>query len=231
MRRDLSLAPRNEGTREVSYTPVMQYEITEIKRHFTETIQEIRKQFTLADQLILEHREAEAEYIWRGQIIFLESAFDFFMHEFTKYGLCQIFDGNWSSTEKYRHIQVDLATVARAFQTGRDSGWFLEYINAYYAKDTFVSFESVKDQLNLLGLDLNAIADRVYYDRQSTEKTKDKFKRRLNQLYTRRNLIAHQSDRRHEDAQMQSISKEVVQDFLSELTDIVNAICEEATTH
>ena len=52
MKRDLSLAPRNEGTREVSYTPVQQYEITEIKKHFTDTIDEIKKQFALADQLI-----------------------------------------------------------------------------------------------------------------------------------------------------------------------------------
>ena len=52
MKRDLSLAPRNEETREVSYTPVQQYEITEIKKHFTDTIDEIKKQFALADQLI-----------------------------------------------------------------------------------------------------------------------------------------------------------------------------------
>lgn len=227
MKRDLSLAPRNEGTREVSYTPVQQYEITEIKKHFTDTIDEIKKQFALADQLIDEERVSEAEYIWRGQIVFIESAFDFFMHEVTKYGLCQIFDGNWKATDKYCHIQFDLATVTKAFQTGKNSGWFLEYINTYYSKDTFVSFESVKDLINLLGLDLKAIADRVYYDRSSTEKTRDKLKRRLNQLYTRRNLIAHQSDRRHEDAQIQTISKNIVEDFITEISDIVNAICEE----
>ena len=227
MKRDLSLAPRNEGTREVSYTPVQQYEITEIKKHFTDTIDEIKKQFALADQLIDEQRVSEAEYIWRGQIVFLESAFDFFMHELTKHGLCQIFDGNWKATDKYRHIQFDLATVTKAFQTGKNSGWFLEYINTYYSKDTFVSFESVKDQINLLGLDLKAIADRVYYDLHSTEKTRDKLKRRLNQLYTRRNLIAHQSDRRHEDAQIQTISKNIVEEFITEISDIVNAICEE----
>lgn len=228
MERDLRLAPRNEETREISYTPVQQYEIEEIKGHFNETIAEIRKQFSLADQLLCDKRDGEAEYIWRGQIVFLESAFDFFMHELTKYGLCQIFDGHWKATQKYRNIQIDLKTVTDAFQNGKNSGWFLDYINSYYAKDTFVSFVSVKDQINLLGLDLNAIADRVYYDLELREKTRDKLKRRLNQLYTRRNLIAHQSDRRHEDAERQSISKDTVQEFLEELTEIVNAICEEA---
>ena len=227
MERDLSLASRNEESREVTYTPVTLFEIEEIKSHFMETINEINKQFFISDQLINESKSTEAEYVWRAQIVFIESAFDFFMHELTKYGLCEIFDGNWSTTAKYKNIMVDLDTVTKAFQNGQNSGWFLKYINTYYSKDTFVSFDSVKSQMNLLGLDIRAIADRVYYDLQSDEKTIDKLKRRLNQLYTRRNLIAHQSDRRHVDAQLNDISKEIVQEFVSEITDIVNAICDE----
>ena len=39
--------------------------------------------------------------ILRSQVVFLDSAFDFFMHEATKYGMVQIFQGIWEKTEKY----------------------------------------------------------------------------------------------------------------------------------
>ena len=87
-----------------------------------------------------------------------------------------------------------------------------------------VSYESVKDQFNLLGIKLASVADRAFYQRGETENTKHKFKRRLNELFSRRNIIAHQSDRAHTDAQVNMITKEIVQNFICDIEKIVRSI-------
>lgn len=223
-KRDLSLSERKEGTREKAVTPVVKFELNEIKTHYNESITAVKSQFTIADELLQNGKIIDAEYIWRGQIVFIESAFDFYLHELTKYGLTQIFDENWPETIKFCNIQVDMRSVSKAFREGKDSGWFLEFVNAYYEKDTLVSFESFKDQMKLLGVEVKDVANIAFYNQNETEKTEEKLKRRLNQLYYRRNLIAHQSDRAHEDAQLKEISKELVEKFISDMDKIVNAI-------
>ena len=65
-------------------------------------------------------------------------------------------------------------------------------------------------------------------ERGGTENTKNKFKRRLNELFGRRNIIAHQSDRAHTDAQVNIITKEIVQNFICDIEKIVRSIDAEA---
>lgn len=225
--RNLDLAIRNEDTREKFHTEVIRFELNQIMHHFTESVQAIYTQFELADELISAGKINEGENIWRAQIIFLTSAFDFYMHELTKYGLCEIYDENWERTEKYSNLQVGMKTIEIALKSGEDIDWFLEYINDYYKAITMVSYESVKDQLNLLGIDLKKVADRAFYNRGEREKTRVKLRRRLNELFSRRNIIAHQSDRAHADAQVKNITKEIVQDFMDDIQRIVNSINEE----
>lgn len=117
-----------------------------------------------------------------------------------------------------------MKVIEVALKSGEDIDWFLEYINNYYRSITMVSYESVKDQFNLLGINLVNIADRSFYQREGTEHTKDKFKRRLNELFSRRNIIAHQSDRAHTDAQVKLITKEIVQNFICDIEKIVRSI-------
>lgn len=69
--------------------------------------------------------------------------------------------------------------------------------------------------------------DTAFYEKDRTEKTKGKLKRRLNELFGRRNIIAHQTDRAHTDAQFMDITKEVVQSFIYDVEKIVRAIDEE----
>lgn len=226
--RNLDLEARNEDTREKFHTEVIRFELSQIMQHFTESVEAINTQFTIADELIESGEVIAGENIWRAQIIFLASAFDFYMHELTKYGLCEIYDENWNRTEKYSNLQVNMKIIEIALKSGEDIDWFLEYINGYYGAVTMVSYESVKDQLKLLGIDLNEVANKAFYQRGETEKTKDKLKRRLNELFRRRNIIAHQSDRTHTDAQIKDITKDIVQDFICDIQKIVNAISNEA---
>lgn len=227
MEKDFSYDSRKENTRSIDSHPVISFELSEIKEHFSDTLSAINRRYRTANYYRLIGCDRDANYIWQSQIVFLESAFDFFMHEMTKYGLCKIFDGCWHETEKYRHIMVDLETTTKALSNPEDVKWFLEYINQYYRKDTFTSYESVKDQLNLLGLNMQAVADTAFYQREATEKTIDKMKRRLNELYSRRNIIAHQSNRWHEDAVEHSIDETIVRNFVDDIKKIVDAICDE----
>ncbi|MCI8484818.1 MAG: hypothetical protein HFH41_10845 [Lachnospiraceae bacterium] len=193
-------------------------------KHFAETIDAVNAQFHVADGLMESGKVTEGENIWRGQIVFLASALDFYMHELTKYGLCEIYDENWERTEKYENLQVNMKMIEVALKAGEDIDWFLEYVNSHYRAITMVSYESVTDQFRLLGINLSNVAERAFYQRGGTEKTKDKFKRRLNELFTRRNIIAHQTDRAHTDARVKDITKEIVQSFIDDVEKIVNAI-------
>lgn len=226
--RNLDLMSRNEETRDKFHTEVIKFELDEIMQHFTETIQAINAQFDVADELLESGKVTDGENIWRAQIIFLASALDFYMHELTKYGLCEIYNENWSRTEKYDNLQVNMKVIEVALKSGEDIDWFLEYINGYYRAITMVSYESVKDQLNLLGIKSELVAERAFYQRGGTEKTKDKLKRRLNELFGRRNIIAHQTDRAHADAQVNTITKEIVQNFICDIEKIVDSIDAEA---
>lgn len=150
------------------------------------------------------------------------------MHELTKYGLYEIYEetSGWEKTEKYKNIQVSMETIELILESKNDNNWFLEHINKYYQNITMVSYESVKDQLNLLSISLKDVADKAFYKRGEKEKTTDKLKRRLNELFNRRNQIAHQTDREHANAELKDITKDIVEEFIADIEKIVNAIRE-----
>ena len=52
----------------------------------------------------------------------------------------------------------------------------------------------------------------------------DKLKRRISELYSRRNLIAHQSDRKLHNAEREKISEDEVKEFVEDIKKIVYSI-------
>lgn len=226
--RNLDLMPRQEETRDKvsTHVNIVKFQLNEIEDHFDENLQYIKSQFDIADVLFRSSRQDEARKIWSSQIVFLESAFDFYLHEITKYGLSEMFAGSWDKTEKYNNLTVKMSIVDRALNAREDTDWFLEFVNGFYRELTLVSYKSVKDQMNLLGLELQEIADAVFYERDSNIKTKDKLENCLETLYHKRNIIAHQSGRRHSDAQREEITKEMVENFMEDIEKIVKKIHE-----
>lgn len=224
--RNLDLMPRQEETREKisSASNIVKFQLNEIEEHFDENLQYIQSQFDIADELVQSQREEEARNIWSSQIVFLESAFDFYLHELTKFGLSEMFVGNWDKTEKYNNLSVRMSIVDKALNAREDTEWFLEFVNGFYRELTLVSYKSVKDQMNLLGLELQDIADAVFYEMGSNIKTKDKLENCLEGLYHKRNVIAHQSGRRHSDAQREEVTKDMVEKYIEEVEKIVRKI-------
>lgn len=67
--RNLDLVARNEDTRDKFHTEVIRFKLDQILQHFAETIQTIKAQFDVADELIESGKVIEGENIWRAQII------------------------------------------------------------------------------------------------------------------------------------------------------------------
>lgn len=228
--RNFDLTVRKENTREKIQTDIIKFNLNEIMTHFEDVLTIIKNQCSMAKEFINEEKVNEGENIWRAQIVFLASAFDFYMHELTKYGLCEIYNENWEKTSKYENLQIKMEYIEIALEVGRDIDWFLEFINDYYKSVTMVSFESVKEQFNLLGINLKAVADKAFYQKNSKENTKDKFKNALNALFYRRNIIAHQMDREHKNAQIKEITEETVKTYIDNVIKIVYSINDVAHT-
>lgn len=225
--RNLDLMPRQEETRDkINLPSIVKFPLIEIKTHFDENLQYIKSQFDIADELFQHEREEEAQKIWSSQIVFLESAFDFYLHEITKYGLSEMFAGNWDKTEKYSKLSVKMSIVDKALNEREDTDWFFEYVNGFYRELTLVSYKSFKGQMKLLGINIQEIADTVFYERESNIKTRTKLEKCLNILYRKRNIIAHQSGRRHSDAQREDITKDMVEQFIRDIEKIVQEIQE-----
>ena len=226
--RNLALMPRQEETREKNSNTsnIVKFQLSEIEGHFDENLQCIQSQFNIADELLQNGREEEARNIWSSQIVFLESALDFYLHELTKFGLSEMFAGNWDKTEKYENLSVRMSIVDRALNAREDTEWFLEYVNGFYREITLVSYKSVKDQMNLLGLELQKVADEVFHEMGSNIKTKNKLESCLEGLYHMRNVIVHQSGRRHSDAQREEVTKGMVEKYIDEIEKIVRKIQE-----
>ena len=77
-------------------------------------------------------KKGQAENIWRAQVILLVSAFDFFMHEITKLGVSNIFEGKWEKTQRYNNISMKLEVLDVALKDGEDNDWFIDVNGKYF---------------------------------------------------------------------------------------------------
>ena len=225
-KRNVNLPPRKECTREI--IPVKIFDIQEIKNHFQENLQDIENKFSFASELLEAGKSKEARDVWRTQVVFLESAFDFYMHEIVKLGIISIFNSDWNcKTEKYKNLSFSMSYLERAMSDKEGDTWLKDWINEKYRSMTLMSHENLKNVFNLLGLDLSAIADSVFYERDDNTPTGNKLKIFMDDLYSRRNQIAHQSDRRIEDAVKKEIDELEVKNYIEKIKKIVDAICTE----
>ena len=223
MRRDLSLSPRVEEKRELKVIELpIQFSLKEIKEHFEESLNEVKAQYSVADLLNKNGNENDGKTIWRSQVVLAEGLLDFFIHEMSKFCLFKMFTGQWTKSEKYYRFMVPMSKVEDAINTVNSKDWFFEYLNDRFSRDVFLSHESMKDQLNLIGIDFSKTMERAF-----SKESKDPIKygkKVVIDLFQRRNDIAHQNDRSHASAKKQDITKEFVEKYITNIELIVNAI-------
>lgn len=186
---------------------VVEFNLNEIKNHFDNNIKNIEQNFKIVDNLISINEINQSKNILRSQIVFLESALDFYLHKLSKCGLIKIFNGIWHKTERYNNLKIEMKLLDIAIKNPESNDWLLSYINEKIKTEVYLSLDSIKKQLNLLGIDFDDVINKVFNE---NEKDNSNPKQYINDLFNRRNEIAHQSDRNHSDAKQNDISKDYV---------------------
>lgn len=217
--KNLSLNKRKEDCRLPSPLVVKKFDISEIKQHFFDSIKKI-------EDLTLIYKKINDESILRAQIVFLDSAFDFFMHEITKFCLSEMFEQNWERTSQYNNLKINLNQLHKILDEENRNEIFLECINSMYQSVFIISYESIQQQFKLLGLESMKIFHKCF-PKDNKDKSKKAFNEFFDCLYSKRNCIAHQSSRSHLDATIKSFSPEFSSEAIATTKKVVTAIVEE----
>ena len=184
------------------------FDLQPILDRFNANIDDIRNHFLTADDLLALQppKQTAAEDIWRSQIVFLDSALDFYIHEIVKYGIVKMFNGDWAESTDYKKLKVRLSFAVDLAQNPNSASKLLEEIDEMNKYSCFMGAKKLKEQL--VFIDVN-------YSLRNSDKNL------LNDLYNRRNQIAHQSDRIPGQQQKQPISKSYVEDFINKIENFV----------
>lgn len=222
--RDLTLFPRMENIREErNVTVPVHFSLDEIKEHFENVMSDIKVQFEVAQELFLNGRIEECKMIWRSQIVLAEGLLDYYLHEVSKYCMYKMFCDDWVKSEKFKSFYVPMSKVEKAMKASDSHEWFFEYLNSRFSRDVFLSAESMKDQMNLIGVEFTAVMVKAF-PREKRETSIKDGRKIIEELFERRNKVAHQYDRSHATAIQSDISEVYVKGYIDIIEHIVNAI-------
>lgn len=225
-KRELSLSPRKENQRDAHLIePPVQFSLNEIKQHFIDSLDSVKAQYDVADTLLAEDNTDGCKTIWRSQVVLAEGLMDFYIHEMSKYCLFKMFTGSWDKSEKYASFMIPMGRVEEAITATESKDWFFGYLNERFSRDVFISKESMRDQLNLIGIGFSAVMFKAFPSENEGISTKQGAQI-VEELFRRRNSIAHQNDRSHASAVQNDITKAFVSDYISKIEAIVNSIHE-----
>ena len=221
MCRNLSLSLRNKEVREPNKTEVtIKFTLGDIKDHFQKSLNQVISQYDVKNPPT---NIDICKTIWRSQVVLAEGLLDFFIHEMSKFCLLKMFTGEWEKSKKYFGLMVPMSKFEEAIYVINSNDWFLGFINERFCRDVFLSYESMKDQLNLIGIDYSATMNRAFKKDGITDPVKYGGNI-IRKLFQRRNEITHPNDRSHTTAEQQDIDKEFVDKYISDIETIVNAI-------
>lgn len=217
--KNLSLNKRKEDCRLPSQPVVKKFDISEIHQHFLDSIKKV-------EDLTSIYKKLNEESILGAQIVFLDSAFDFFMHEITKFCLSEMFEQNWDRTSQYSNLKINLNQLHKILDGEDRNEIFLECINSMYQSVSIISYESIQKQFSLLGIDCKKVACKCF-KKDNKNQSKVALGQFFDCLYSKRNCIAHQSSRSHLDATIKSFSPEFLSEAIVTTTNVVKTIVEE----
>lgn len=221
--RNLNLTQRKLNTRDKIQPEVVKFSLDEIKKHFEDSISDIEEQFKTIDLLESKDRE-KIDYILRSQIVFLGGSLDFYFHEITQFGIMQMYDEIWQETKPYKNLNIKLGTILGVLKGEKDDSWFIEFINHEYSKISLISYDSIEKAMNMIGLHMYQIANKIYGEEIERKERVIKLKERMKRLCERRNCIAHQFDMFHENAEKKPIHINTVREFIDDAKEIVDVV-------
>lgn len=226
--RKINTPTRTENVRDKRQTgTALCFTLGEVKGHFTQNLSAIRAQSAVAEEMLARGDRAEAEFIWRTQILYLESALDYYMHELTNYGMVQMFARRWPRTSDYARIKLEIGAIDAGVASPGSAEWLVEYVGEVFGRDTLTNYPRIKDQADLLGLDITSIMRTAFPAPKNAKKRSNPVgygAEILSELCTRRNRIAHQTDRDPKNARQTAISGKYVTDSIGHIERLVNAL-------
>ena len=220
MDKAFELSERKTNTRDSAQTYKL-YTLDDSEQLFLDTIRVIDKNINYAKSLIDNNLDVASELL-RYQIVLVESAFDFFCHSIIKYGMIQIFHGEWKRTDKYNNFSVKFSQIDSA-KAGINEDWILEMVDNKISTQTFLGYEELKDGLNYIQKDcLKEIAKDIYGTDEYT--SLQEINADISRVYKRRNEIAHQNDCEHKTGVKKTITLDEVEELKAIIIKIVNSI-------
>lgn len=218
-------SPRRENSRNkrpaagaISFTPA------QIMGHFTQNLAAIRAQSAVAAGMVREGNRSEAEFIWRTQILYLVSALDFYMHELTTYGMVSMYRRRWPRTADYEKIRLPMSALDEGSRASDSAEWLVEYINDAFGRDTMTSYPRIKDQADLLGIDIRQCMEEAFPHVSKKSHAVAEGSEILGEISARRNRIAHQTDRDPDNARQAGITAEYVSRSIAHIEGLVKAL-------
>jgi len=194
--RDFEDEQRNENQREKK-TVFVDVDFERIKQNVQNNINDVKAKFALSNKEKIENLPL-AEEIWRSQIVFLDSALDFYVHEVTTYGIVKIFNGEWEETKSFNEKRVSLGFAINLMKNKENAVYLLtNEINKLNLQYCFMEYGNLSSNLKMVGI--------------SPDNTMHSS---IDELYKRRNLIAHQSDRLPGETNKQPITEKDVDKYI-----------------
>lgn len=131
----------------------------------------------------------DATDILRAQIVLTVSALDHYVHEITRLGMIEVFNGLRPSTNAFRRFKVTIDAAMIGLRTTGDSSWFEQEIRERHGFFAFQHPDRIADAIRLFSpCDLwPSVAAKFGLSVQDV-------KNRLQLIVDRRNKIAHEAD-------------------------------------
>ncbi len=216
---------RRENTRDKRpVSTAIRFTPTEVHAHFVQNIRAVRAQTGVARDMLSRGNRAEAEFIWRTQILYLESALDFYMHELTTYGMLSMYTHLWPRTADYEKIEIAIGALDEVLDSPGSSDWLITYVRDAFGRDTLTSYARIKDQADLLGIDIRACVKAAFPEVGPKGNAVGYANDILSELANRRNRIAHQTDRNPDNALQTPITAAYVEQSVDRVERLVNAL-------
>lgn len=197
------------------------------------SLEEIKDDFetdlSILEFLLQDNRNSfsSRENQWRFVLAQTESCFDFYLHQFRKYGIIAMYRNNWPRTDRFRKFKISMENLEEyASRTDMDSvQWLLKAVSEQSHGECYLDFHTLCDQMNLIGIKAKEVFGKHYPQQDPLHRSAHSV---LVKIYSRRNQIVHQSDRRHKDGSRLTIDMECAQQAIVDIKNMVDLLHAEA---
>ena len=229
MARKLVLSARAESVRSKTDIAFADTGWAKVFTEFHTNVEAIKAKSCLIDDTSESVPTNLVEDIYRSQIVFLESALDYFMHRLCIFAMRQMYEGDLDQSDAYRNLMIPVAQVVEALKHPEDQAWVGTAIIGYHSTKTYMSSKDIKGQLRMIfntkGV-FDKVACKMYAREDLDRKPEEELSSRLDEYFSRRNKIAHQADCNHETGEQYSIDRSYVETAIRDVDCFVQALQE-----